>query len=95
VGLRGGRCGDRDRACRTLQVCSSLCNTLTYGLTILSNCEKLSLFGALSGGPAARGGDVGSAISSLIAAAERGDRVSTRQSFFAYTAPESCNQEAF
>jgi RNA polymerase sigma factor (TIGR02999 family) len=42
-------------------------------LTILSICEKLSPFGLLPRGGPLLGGDVSSAISSLIVAAERGD----------------------
>lgn len=44
------------------------------GLTIVPNCEKLSPFGsAVTRWPAAPGGVVSSAISSLIVAAEQGD----------------------
>jgi RNA polymerase sigma factor (TIGR02999 family) len=53
-------------------------------LTILSICEKLSPFGMLSrGGPQIREGDVGSAISSLIVAAERGDKLAAEALFAA------------
>jgi RNA polymerase sigma factor (TIGR02999 family) len=47
----------------------------TRGLTIHPNCEKLSPLGALScGGQQLLEADLGSAISSLIVAAEQGDR---------------------
>ena len=48
---------------------------LTRGLTILLICEKLSPFGVLSPASLQLGeADVGLPISSLIVAAERGDR---------------------
>jgi RNA polymerase sigma factor (TIGR02999 family) len=46
---------------------------VTRGLTILLICEKLSPFGVVSRGGLLPGGDVSSAISSLIVAAEQGD----------------------
>src|SRR6202050_2919167 len=54
------------------------------GLTILLICEKLSPFGgAVTRWPAAREADVGSAISSLIGAAELGDRPAAEALFAA------------
>jgi RNA polymerase sigma factor (TIGR02999 family) len=53
-------------------------------LTILSICEKLSPLGnAVTGYPVAWGGDVGSAISSLIVAAEQGDKCAAESLFTA------------
>jgi RNA polymerase sigma factor (TIGR02999 family) len=53
------------------------------GLTILLICEKLSPFGVLLRGCSQLGGDVSSAISSLIVAAERGDKPAAEALFAA------------
>jgi len=58
-------------------------NSVTRGLTILLICEKLTPFGALSSSGWQIGGGVSSAISSLIVAAERGDRPAAEALFAA------------
>src|SRR5580692_12022070 len=58
-------------------------DTAPRGLTILLICEKLSPFGVLSSSGWQIGGRVSSAISSLIVAAERGDRPAAEALFAA------------